>query len=530
MEGTSLEVQEAACREYARVKDIEILKIFIEQGESAKFADRTQLVELIDFCRGHKGSVNTLLVWKVDRFARNVADHFSVKTTLGRYGVGIVSVTEPIDAKPEGRLMETILAGFAQFDNDIRAVRTVQGMHRKIQEGIFPWAPPFGYKRSAANSEKKNFADVPDQAAFGLLRRAWREFATGAFTQAEMGRRMQSWGLSGPRSPAFTPQFLSQLFANRYYAGILVDPWDGEEHEGKHVPMVTLEQFARVQQVLAGRNRSVSHQKERPEFPVRGLVRCHGCQHYMMGGFSRGRSQRYPYYWCKVKSCPNRSKSYPASTVHKEFEEFLQNVTPREKALREIGDQLIKSIEQRRSGQDGLRARRSERMASLRREHNELIRMRAQGLISDQEFLHQKNFLTDRRGEIESRNAQAVNFDNVRTQLRAIVTPLVHLTETRRTLIPALRRRFDRILLPAGFVNGKSRTAELGLLFSTIAASSGNNSPGVPSASTKLNHVISEIQELWNVLNGIEEPKPERKSRFENSHRNRLRWRRLNQV
>ena len=56
IEGTSLESQEAACREYARAKGIQILKAFVEQGESAKFADRTQLLDLIDFCRKNKGS------------------------------------------------------------------------------------------------------------------------------------------------------------------------------------------------------------------------------------------------------------------------------------------------------------------------------------------------------------------------------------------------------------------------------------------------------------------------------------------
>jgi DNA invertase Pin-like site-specific DNA recombinase len=55
IEGTSLESQEAACREYARSKDIRVLKVFVEQGESAKFADRTQPVGLIDFCRVNKG-------------------------------------------------------------------------------------------------------------------------------------------------------------------------------------------------------------------------------------------------------------------------------------------------------------------------------------------------------------------------------------------------------------------------------------------------------------------------------------------
>src|SRR5215472_3334689 len=286
IEGTSLESQQAACREYAEAKNIEVLKTFIEQGESAKFADRTQLLELIDFCRKNKGAINALIVWKIDRFARNVADHFNVKATLGKYGVRIVSVTEPIDTNPEGKLMETILAGFAQFDNDIRAMRTVQGMRRKLQEGIFPWRPPLGYKSSVTNDEKKNLPDLPDEPTFGLLRKAWKQLATGAHTLADMGRLMQTWGIANGKS--FAPQSLSQLCRNPYYAGILVDPWTHEEYEGKHLPMVAREEFGRVQQVIAKRNRSVPHQKDRPEFPLRGLVRCEGCQWALTGAFSRG--------------------------------------------------------------------------------------------------------------------------------------------------------------------------------------------------------------------------------------------------
>src|SRR5713101_8127130 len=109
IEGTNLDSQEMACMEYARFKNIKILKTLIEQGESAKFADRTQLLALIDFCRQNKGKVEVILVWKVDRFARNVEDHYTVKATLARFGVQIVSVTEPIDPNPNGKLLETIL-------------------------------------------------------------------------------------------------------------------------------------------------------------------------------------------------------------------------------------------------------------------------------------------------------------------------------------------------------------------------------------------------------------------------------------
>src|ERR1051326_7315079 len=85
IEGTSLESQEAACRDYARQHSIQIHKVFIERGESAKFADRTQLLELIDFCHQKKGTLQALLVWKIDRFSRNVGDHFNIKAMLMKY-------------------------------------------------------------------------------------------------------------------------------------------------------------------------------------------------------------------------------------------------------------------------------------------------------------------------------------------------------------------------------------------------------------------------------------------------------------
>src|SRR5262249_34568864 len=159
LEGTSLSSQESACREFARVHKYVVSKVFVEQGESAKFADRPELLALLDYCRDRQNGVTTLLVWKVDRFARNVADHFNIKATLLKYGCHVVSVTEPIDGNPEGKLMETILAGFAQFDNDIRALRSVQGMRRKLQEGLFPWKPPVGYRSVTPSGQKKTAPD-----------------------------------------------------------------------------------------------------------------------------------------------------------------------------------------------------------------------------------------------------------------------------------------------------------------------------------------------------------------------------------
>ncbi|MGC1685617.1 MAG: recombinase family protein, partial [Candidatus Acidiferrales bacterium] len=341
IEGTSLDSQEVACREYARSHNIKVLKIFVERGESAKFADRTQLIELIDFCRQNKGTVQVLLVWKVDRFARNVGDHFNIKATLMKYGVRVVSVTEPIDPNPEGNLMETILAGFAQFDNDVRATRTLQGMKRKLQEGIFPWKPPLGYKSSTTNGEKKTQPDQPDQPGFGLLQKTWKEFATGAYTKVEMRRLMETWGIQTRSGKPISDQSLDNFFRNTYYAGVLVDPWSGEEFQGQHVPMVTRKDFALVQQIIAKRNNSAPHQKERAEFPLRGLVRCHQCRRYLTASFSRGRSGRYPYYHCK---CAHR-KSYPTEMLHNEFKRFLDEIAPKTELVDKLGEAVLQAVE-----------------------------------------------------------------------------------------------------------------------------------------------------------------------------------------
>jgi site-specific DNA recombinase len=344
IEGTSLESQDIACKEYARNHNIRILRTFIERGESAKAADRTQLIELIDFCRKSEEKVQALLVWKVDRFARNVGDHFNIKAILMKYGVRVVSVTEPIDANPEGQLMETILAGFAQFDNDIRAIRTVQGMRRKIQEGIFPWKPPLGYKSAARDGTKKTRPDEPDQPLFGLLQKAWKEFATGTQQKADIQRLMDSWGVQTQNGISMTAQSIDNFFRNPYYAGILVEPWSGNEYPGQHIPMVSPEDFGRVQAILARRSRSIPHQKERPEFPLRGLARCTTCRQYVTGGLSKGRSKRYAYYHCGNRKCPSKP-SYPTHGLHDEFGAFLDSIAPKPEIIMTLGERILRAAD-----------------------------------------------------------------------------------------------------------------------------------------------------------------------------------------
>ena len=69
-ENLSLPTQLRACEEYCKREGYEVLERFREEGESAKTTDRTELQNLLKYCRTHKGKVHFVVVYNLTRFAR----------------------------------------------------------------------------------------------------------------------------------------------------------------------------------------------------------------------------------------------------------------------------------------------------------------------------------------------------------------------------------------------------------------------------------------------------------------------------
>jgi DNA invertase Pin-like site-specific DNA recombinase len=496
VDGTSLESQEIACKEYAARNHLNVVRIFVERGESAKFADRTQLLELLDFCGKREHDVQQLLVWKVDRLARNVGDHYNIKASLLKRNIRVVSVTEPIDANPEGKLLETILAGFAQFDNDIRAARTLQGMRRKVQDGIFPWRPPLGYKAGNQPNSKKTEPDQPDQPAFGLLQQALNEFATGAYTKAQILRLMTVRGLRTRKGKPISKQSLDHILTSPFYAGIIRDPWTGEDHVGRHLPMVSRQTFQAVQRVIARRGRSVPHRVIRPEFPLRSFVRCGACEYVLTGAFSRGRSSVYPYYHCFYKSCTDQ-QYYPSADVHKEFLGFLDATSADQHALDHLKNYVVEVCGSWTESTRSLNERRAVEAKRIKDQQQQLIRMKMEQLITDEEFLAQRNLLTSRLSELEASVPEdGPDAEGFLRYIDTICDPLMNLPNAWDGISADLKRRFQQIVLPAGYVFGRIGTAQKGRLFSFLGASDTLKTNLVPLEGQSWNQLAEEITEF----------------------------------
>jgi site-specific DNA recombinase len=149
-ENLSLATQLKACEEYCARQGFEVVERFVEQGESARTADRTELKRLLTFCRTHRERVSFVVVYNLTRFAREKLDHFSLRACLTGLGISLRSATEPIDDTATGKLMEGVIAAFAQYDNDARSERTKAGMRAALERGRWTFVAAWVSEQSSA--------------------------------------------------------------------------------------------------------------------------------------------------------------------------------------------------------------------------------------------------------------------------------------------------------------------------------------------------------------------------------------------
>ncbi len=320
----SLPTQEKACREYCARSGYDVDQVFVDAGESAKTTDRPEFLRLLEYCRQHRGRLHAVIVYSLTRFSRNSTDHHAIASLLRGLGIMLRSVTEPIDDSPSGRLMEGILAAMAQFDNDVRAARTVDGMKAAVERGRWVWAAPLGYR---TGETKRGASLVLDPERGPAVREAFALCAAGVTGRALL-ERMTALGLRTRRGGALTIGRLYALLRNPVYAGAVRSPAWQTERRGDFEALVSDEAFARVQVRLARRSR-LARQRHRhvnhPDFPLRRFVRCAHCDHVLSGSNSRGKGGRYYGFYHCARGCTR----VPRRRLEDRFLELLDALRPR---------------------------------------------------------------------------------------------------------------------------------------------------------------------------------------------------------
>jgi DNA invertase Pin-like site-specific DNA recombinase len=343
-ENLSLPTQLRACEEYCRRHGFEILQRFHEQGESAKTTERSELQNLLKYCRTHKGKIHFVIVYNLTRFAREKYDHFALRAHLKSLGISLRSATEPIDDTSTGKLMEGVLAAFAQFDNDVRSDRTRAGMRAALELGRWTFPAPLGYLNAPKWSGKSL---VHDSERAQLVKRAFEDLATGRYTKQEVIARATAAGLRSRKGLTLSPQSFGQMMRNPIYIGKIESPDYGVSIQGDFEPVVDEATFYRAQAVLDGRVVvSGPRQRNHPDFPLRGFVRCDVCGRPLTGSWSKGRNGHYAYYHCQ-RQC--RAVNVSKAALEGAFVDELALLQPTPGYMRLVKDRILHVWEQRRA-------------------------------------------------------------------------------------------------------------------------------------------------------------------------------------
>ena len=397
IDGTSLESQERLCKEYALKHDIIVDKehIFIEKGESAKTANRTEFQKVLAICCSKKSKIDYFIVYKIDRFARNQNDHAITTTMLKKYGTSLRSVTEPINDSTTGKMMEGIISVFAEFDNNVRTERSRNGMTERLKQGVWVWQCPLGYERL---HPKDNI--TPDGVISPFIVMCFEEWVKGKYTFQSLADYINAKGFKSRQGNKATPQQVEKILKNKIYCGVMKGM--GFEYDGKYIPLVSKELFYKCQPDYKTESRRRSHNAKNPLFPLRSITICSHCTQPITGSTSTGNKQKkYSYYHHHKQTCP-KARFITKKDFENLFVEHLDKIVPKEEYL-----QLFKAVimDIWKSNYVAF----NEENDKIRLEIKDLVKRienifncYERGIYSDSEFIERKNKLNKEISEKES--------------------------------------------------------------------------------------------------------------------------------
>ena len=307
----SIEGQIRECTAYAEKNDITIVKHYIDRAISAKTDNRPQFQQMIK--DSDKKLFDIVLVWKLDRFARNRYDSARYKTQLKKNGVKLMSATEIISEGPEGIILESVLEGYAEYYSADLAEKVVRGQTENILKGRCNGGRgTFGY---TLDSERKFHID-PLTSPFVL--ESFTKYRDG-LTMKEIRDWLNENGIKNPVGGAFTYNSVEHMLKNRRYIGEL--KFRDVVVPDAIPPIIPLELFEDVQEKIAKNKKAPARRKAEDDYLLTTKLFCGYCGALMFGESGTSRTgEVHRYYKCATAK---KHRGCKKKTVRKQWLEDL---------------------------------------------------------------------------------------------------------------------------------------------------------------------------------------------------------------
>ena len=371
-EGFSIPAQREASLRKARDLNAIIVEEFVDAGESARKADRPELMRMIEYIKAHQ--VAYCIVHKVDRLARNRSDDVAIHLALQEAGVLLVSATENIDETPSGMLLHGIMSSIAEFYSRNLANEVSKGMSQKAITGGTNGKAPMGYlnvvKKDELGREMRTVDLDPERAP--IVKWAFEAYASGNYSTASLRDELIDRGLTTvptPKRPKKAPSLsaVHRMLSNPYYKGNV--SFRGAVYEGMHEPLVPTEIWYRVQAVLSS-HRASGEKTQVHDHYLKGSLYCGQCGSRLIMTKAKNRQGViYPYFMCagrhsKRTNCEQKAMYIP--DVERAVEDYYKQVQIPEHVVTALRELVTSEF-------DRLQATTKQQQEAYTREREDLI-------------------------------------------------------------------------------------------------------------------------------------------------------------
>ncbi len=299
--GFSIRAQEDKLLPFAESQDWEVVKVYREEGKSAKDMERPALQQMLADMKN--STFDVVLVHKLDRLTRSVLDANKILQELEQYSVSFKSATEPYDTTTaQGKMFLNIMASLAQFEREQLAERVRFGMTQSAKEG--KWSGgiiPLGY------DYKDGVFQINEEEA-KLVKKIFDLTKSTGFHN--VAKELNAQGYKTKSGTKFSHTSIKYIVRNPFYIGKVrfndnrTDrnklPLDQQKlYNSDHPTFIDEQEFWNLQRELKKRSDN-NISKHKTNYIFTGPLRCARCGSKMSGNMQH--STKSKIYRCNKKS------------------------------------------------------------------------------------------------------------------------------------------------------------------------------------------------------------------------------------
>ena len=395
----SIDSQKEKILEY--FSQLDIVEVLEERHSAFKPNQRQVFNSMLNRIRA--GEANGIIAWHPDRLSRNEVDAANLTYMIREMFIyDLKFCNYNFDNSPECIWMLQMALSQSQYESAKKGRDVKRGLEKKVKLGWLPGVAPIGYINDRTR-EKGDRRILSDPERFSLIKKMWQLMLTGNYSVAKIHRiANEQWGFRTIKRKKVgnKPVALStvhRMFTNPFYAGVIV--FDGQESQGKHKPMITLDEFEKVQYFLGDRGRP---RPKKHNLPYAGVFKCEECGCSVVGEVKRkyiksqDKIKFYIYYHCTRKrrdyKCSQKS-SIDEAQLTEQMEELMKSLTIlpdfKKWALEALNSQNDREVEERQR----IYEMKHKSLEDAQKRLDNLVQMRLRELIDDEEFKVEKQKL-----------------------------------------------------------------------------------------------------------------------------------------